>query len=281
MKVMPLPLIGAAIEAGGSLLGNLVQGWQNKDLAGYQNDLNMKSWLMQQEYNSPANQMARYKAAGLNPNLIYGQGNSGNAASPVQLQAPAPAPWKSSFDKIGQAAQTYLDYKSRLLGIEAQQKQNDILDQEYEGKLTDNSLKQDASIRSAYLTYGDLVKSGRFSGGRYAGYSSPYTQQLQYQFDARQQAIQGQLIKNTLESEYRGRERALALKRGEQAYELERYTKDPLFYYGNKAVDKLLDFIPKTKGGSFNRGLKPMSENSMIDKLRGMGHSVRRGVYKP
>lgn len=38
-------------------------------------------WGLQNEYNSPANQMKRFQEAGLNPNLIYGQGNPGNASS--------------------------------------------------------------------------------------------------------------------------------------------------------------------------------------------------------
>jgi len=38
-------------------------------------------WGMQNEYNSPAAQMRRFEEAGLNPNLVYGQGNSGNASS--------------------------------------------------------------------------------------------------------------------------------------------------------------------------------------------------------
>lgn len=42
-------------------------------LAAYQNDLNVENWMRQNEYNSPENQMARYRSAGLNPNLIYGQ----------------------------------------------------------------------------------------------------------------------------------------------------------------------------------------------------------------
>lgn len=36
-------------------------------------------WNMQNEYNSPSEQMRRYKDAGLNPMLIYGQGTPGNA----------------------------------------------------------------------------------------------------------------------------------------------------------------------------------------------------------
>lgn len=47
----------------------------------------LEDWNRQNEYNSPKNQMQRYKDAGLNPQLIYGQGTPGNAsATPVQTQ---------------------------------------------------------------------------------------------------------------------------------------------------------------------------------------------------
>lgn len=41
----------------------------------------VEMWKMQQDYNTPAAQMQRFKEAGLNPNLIYSQGNAGNASS--------------------------------------------------------------------------------------------------------------------------------------------------------------------------------------------------------
>jgi len=41
---------------------------------------NIEFWNMNNAYNTPAAQMGRFKDAGLNPNLIYGQGNSGNSA---------------------------------------------------------------------------------------------------------------------------------------------------------------------------------------------------------
>jgi hypothetical protein len=45
-------------------------------------------WNMQNEYNSPEAQMDRYREAGLNPNLIYGNGSSssGNATETPQYQ---------------------------------------------------------------------------------------------------------------------------------------------------------------------------------------------------
>lgn len=52
----------------------------------YQRQVEM--WHMQNAYNSPAEQMKRFGAAGLNPHLIYGQGNAGNAGSMPQYHAP-------------------------------------------------------------------------------------------------------------------------------------------------------------------------------------------------
>lgn len=61
----------------------------NKKLAEYQYGKQLEMWNMSNEYNSPANQMKRYKEAGLNPNLIYSQGNPGNTATTMpQYQAP-------------------------------------------------------------------------------------------------------------------------------------------------------------------------------------------------
>lgn len=46
-----------------------------------QNQYNEKMWQMMNDYNSPQAQMARYSQAGLNPNLIYGMGNTTGAVS--------------------------------------------------------------------------------------------------------------------------------------------------------------------------------------------------------
>lgn len=50
----------------------------------YQRSIEM--WNMQNLYNSPEAQMNRFKAAGLNPHLIYGQGNAGNASGTPEYQ---------------------------------------------------------------------------------------------------------------------------------------------------------------------------------------------------
>lgn len=52
----------------------------------YQRSVEM--WHMQNAYNSPQQQMARFGAAGLNPHLIYGQGSAGNSSGTPEYHAP-------------------------------------------------------------------------------------------------------------------------------------------------------------------------------------------------
>lgn len=49
----------------------------------YKDALNWQHWNAQNEYNSPAAQMQRFRDAGLNPNLIYGQSNLAGSVSPA------------------------------------------------------------------------------------------------------------------------------------------------------------------------------------------------------
>lgn len=91
------PIIGGAFTLGGIAL----QHKYNKELAAIQNQYNIDMWRMNNEYNSPQAQMQRYEEAGLNPNLIYSQGNPGNSASaPVQV-APEPVRIDKGMAEIG------------------------------------------------------------------------------------------------------------------------------------------------------------------------------------
>lgn len=64
---------------------------QNMKMAQYQYSKDLEMWNKANEYNSPAQQMARYQSAGLNPNLIYGSGtaSAGNTSTTLpKYQAP-------------------------------------------------------------------------------------------------------------------------------------------------------------------------------------------------
>lgn len=87
----------------------------NLNLAKMQNSWNIDQWNRENAYNSPSSQMTRYKQAGLNPDLIYGQQNLA-AASPEMTAGDGSQPTDVSNlankrtigDMMVQASQTRL-----------------------------------------------------------------------------------------------------------------------------------------------------------------------------
>lgn len=94
------PAVLAALIYGGAALGssagtasftaarNKKQRAWSEMMYQRQYDDNLALWNLQNQYNSPAAQMQRYKDAGLSPHLVYGSGNAGQAANIDAPQAP-------------------------------------------------------------------------------------------------------------------------------------------------------------------------------------------------
>lgn len=80
-----------------------------------QNVLNRASTREQNEYNSPASQMERFRDAGLNPHLIYSQGSAGNQPSATQYESPDINPYMGA---------------AKFLAIEGARKRNAMMDQQ-------------------------------------------------------------------------------------------------------------------------------------------------------
>ena len=74
--------ISAALSSLGAWGSSKLSNISNKSMLNRQFQNDVKMWNMQNEYNLPKNQMQRYQDAGLNPNLIYGEGSAsaGNAS---------------------------------------------------------------------------------------------------------------------------------------------------------------------------------------------------------
>lgn len=65
-----------------------IQNKFNMDMSNLEYQRNLKQWHLQNTYNSPLEQMNRFRQAGLNPNLVYSQGGPGNAGVSPQYKAP-------------------------------------------------------------------------------------------------------------------------------------------------------------------------------------------------
>lgn len=113
------PLIGAGLISGvGSLGASLFSAFGgqhlSKDMMDYQYKLQQQAIDAQNLYNSPAEQMKRLNIAGLNPNLVYGNGVDGNQSS-----AASPSMGNRNLDLANPLQDLAENYKaSRLLEIQ-------------------------------------------------------------------------------------------------------------------------------------------------------------------
>jgi len=84
------PVLGTLGNFLGQSWGNKATNEANMKLAKYQYNKGLEMWNKQNEYNAPNAQMARLASAGLNPNLVYGNGSVvGNTTqAPPQYQPP-------------------------------------------------------------------------------------------------------------------------------------------------------------------------------------------------
>lgn len=90
MGPLVLPLIAAGSQLASSGINAASQASMNKKTRDFQIAMynqqrqnSLSDWQMQNDYNHPSQQMARLRQAGLNPNLVYGNGAT-TQASPVR-----------------------------------------------------------------------------------------------------------------------------------------------------------------------------------------------------
>lgn len=115
-KLLVAPaIIGAGIAAGASLLGTgatvyaggktnkKTREW-NEKMYGIQRADALADYEMQNKYNSPEQQMQRLKEAGLNPNLVYGNGATATGGSVRSTDVKSWSPSAPNFTGIGTAA---------------------------------------------------------------------------------------------------------------------------------------------------------------------------------
>lgn len=91
----PTAFFSKAVDFGLGLIAHDKQKDTSKDLMNWQNENAIKFWQLNNEYNSPLNQMKRLQQAGINPNLAFSNGQLSNvsasspsASSPNSVNAP-------------------------------------------------------------------------------------------------------------------------------------------------------------------------------------------------
>ena len=131
-KALIAGLAGAVANVGGTLATGQMNEAQMKynDLQ-YQRQRKdaLADWTMQNQYNSPQAQMARFKDAGLNPNLIYGNMTTSPAVRSSELPNAKLAPMNYT-GAIAKGLETYQDTALKTAQTDNLRKQNDVLTQD-------------------------------------------------------------------------------------------------------------------------------------------------------
>lgn len=128
---------GAVAGIGSSLLNSMFQGISSRR----QNRRMVEFWRMNNEYNHPSAQLARLREAGLNPNLLYGQGVSGaTGSSGAPPKAVEEKPWQ-----IGNPLAAFQNTKIQNLTADNLRAQNTQI-------MNDAALKAANTLKSAVET---------------------------------------------------------------------------------------------------------------------------------
>ena len=174
---MPLTdnLQSALIGAGAGLLGNVfnVFGQQsanqsNMELAKYQYEKNLEMWNRQNEYNTPAAQVARLREANLNPVLAMSGGVTNQASSAPSYDRPQLAPYQVDASGLAQIG-------SDLIRARATDKQLGLM----ETQMDLNVAKTSTENMMALLR--ELQGTGKFMENQYMSEVYPLMKELMNQ----------------------------------------------------------------------------------------------------
>lgn len=155
--------LGGLFGLGGSAMGAKAaqkavqeQNKGNMELAKYQYQQNLEQWNRENEYNTPTAQMERLKAAGLNPNLMYGDTSAGgSAASSPTFQAPHLSAYTNQASDYRAVGQQFGQMFENYINMETKQHQNELLKRQAESVQTDTLNKQ---IEGAILAKNNDLK---------------------------------------------------------------------------------------------------------------------------
>lgn len=263
-------LIGAgagALSTGGNIISTLLANKANRSLAEYSYDQQKQMIREQNEYNSPKSQMERYLEAGLNPNLIYGDGSSmsGNQQGIAKYEAPTMlAPRLSPSEDLARFAQIAINQAMSKADL-------DLKHQQFE-----NLKEQQFAIRAQ----------------RHAQDIDNMYKSVLYGFDPGlvKQVGDEDLVKNSLgyhrqASELQTVEALTALREANKAYynvqeSIGNLKRDQLDYY-NKNIQPLMKEImeKRSEGLDYSNEINRLQMNFFkADKIMGYTHQTLNDI---
>lgn len=132
-----MPIWSALIPAVASLAGGFLGNKGKNDAYQQQRRDTIADWNRTNAYNAPSAQMQRYKDAGLNPHLIYGQSNTAPSVSSVKREG-------NEYDFIGGAFQQFIQIQQMEAETDRIKAAAALTKQQTSNALQANQFKEDS-----------------------------------------------------------------------------------------------------------------------------------------
>lgn len=134
-------IISGGAQAAGGIFGAISNSVQNRKSRTFAKGMyekqkadNIEFWKLQNSYNDPSQQMARLKAAGLNPALVYGQNAGGASGAAGAVNAPKvvdpqfnPTDYSNISGGITNAINSMYDLRIKQQTADNLKAQNDLM----------------------------------------------------------------------------------------------------------------------------------------------------------
>lgn len=244
-----VPLLGAAASLGGQIWGQNKTARENRAIAERQFKHDKEMLAYQLEYNNPENQMKRLKAAGLNPNLVYGSGGvTGNISSELPKYREEGTDYSLDMNDASRMVTDYFSTQVKLKSIEKLDADIDATKAKTANDVVKNDILATENLRQAeeFENYKELY---------------PYQYEMKKQlaekstYDAQNALKSGQMMDSELKTK--------VLQRGLIAQEIQGAKID------NKTKQQLLDDLKKGVAPNspfFMRLMLRISEKLQMDK---------------
>lgn len=135
---------------------NAAQSFQRqKELMALQQQYAVENWNRENNYNKPEEQMKRLKAAGLNPDLVYGNGASGLQSGPIAAPTAPAAPMAQTVPMANPIVE---GVQAALAMSQAKKAGSETIRQDIENKYLEDSIATSLSETVSRMDLNDATR---------------------------------------------------------------------------------------------------------------------------
>lgn len=262
--------IAAGAAALGSILSGVISGHAAKKNQQRQNAFTERMWNMTNTYNSPAQSVQRYKAAGINPAIAA---NSGNLNVPAQTVEGASPSYNNNYEGLSNLGSSFVNgYSAAAQGnlSESQQENTDAntvkTQEETEAQRIDNKRKAiDLAVEE--YTKADRIKGVKAASDKIRNDADLTLKQIEFQEQnnwVNKQTMQNQVDSSYITLETQKIQRDIALQNYNQqeerfAYEIQGAIADIKLKYAQKQLTNA-----QAKAALINAAANAKSANALM-----------------